>query len=69
MVALDAGAMKKSAALDLPGRAWGFPYGPATDSQDRLLVRGGPLGEAHLEVDLSDATHPSLVRYTTDPAE
>jgi hypothetical protein len=69
-IALEPGAMKKGAALDLPTMAWGFPYGPATDSNDLLVVRGGPLlGQAHLEVDLSDAAHPSVVRYTTDPVK
>ena len=68
MVALEPEAMSKSAAIDLPGRFWGFPYGPAVDADEHVLVRGGPLpGDGHLEVDVADPAHPSVVRYTNDP--
>jgi hypothetical protein len=70
MIALEPGAMKKSKAIDLPTRFWSFPYGSATDIEDLLLVRGGPLfGHAHLDVDISDPAQPKVVRYTTASAQ
>ena len=66
-IALDPGRMEKSDVIDLPTRAWGFQYGPTVDSDGLLIVRGGTIGSAHLEVDLADRVQPSLVRYTTAP--
>ena len=66
-IALEPGEMAKGEALDLAGTPWGFMYGPTTDTDGLVVLRGGTVGGAHLELDFTDPSPPELVRYTTAP--
>ena len=69
-LALATDALAAGEALELPGRGWSFPYGPALSAQGELMLRGGPSGYAGFAlVDIADPAMPRVVRYTDHPIE